>query len=548
MNLRTFHLAFRTALLAFCLPLAFGETADLAPVPISAAWAVKWREDLMFAEEKMPEVHIRIDHATPLPELKRALDRLGWRIASLSQQGAIVELARVVARIGDGHTRLTLPIDPASGLSGGEHRRTGAPSVPGTPFHHYPVRFYLYADGLTVDRIGADHPDLLGARVLRIGTMSAEEAMEAVKPTIARDNEMQVERSLPFHLVVPEILQACGVTAGLGPVTLDLRLPDGGSREVTLLPVPLGTEVAWAEPTVDPVPLYRRHPDRSYWFEYLEEEEILYFRYVSVQDDEDGESLAAFATRMFAFLEEHPVRRLVIDLRGNGGGNNWLNAPLERGVIRAEKVWRPGGIVVIPDRATFSAAMNFVSFLAGTTPAIFVGEAAGGRPNHYGDAEMLTLPETGLTIRLSTVYHQDSSAEDDREQIDPHVPVPVTAADALAGRDPLLETVLGWDPPGEPAGTWTGVATIRHYRTEITLQLVQGGDAWSGTFAAPGWVEESPIASAELRDDEIRFEVPLESSTLRLRARATGDRLLGMFDYHGQWYPFVAERRPPGPS
>ena len=49
-------------------------------------------------------------------------------------------------------------------------------------------------------------------------------------------------------------------------------------------------------------------------------------------------------------------------------------------------------------------------------------------------------------------------------------------------------------------------------------------------------------------EGEIRFEVPLEATTLSFRARASGDRLIGMFDYHGQWYPFVDERSQTEPS
>jgi hypothetical protein len=534
------------ALLIFPYPAAFGESLDLAPQPIDQEWVAKWRKDLAFAKEKMPEVHIRIDHTTPRVELEAAIDDLARRIPALAHHEAVVELARIVVMIGDGHTRLTIPVDPGSGFSGG-HRKTQSSTLPGTPFRHYPVRFYLYADGLAVEQISPEHADLLGARVVRIGGMTAEEAMEVMEPTVQRDNSMQIRQILPYHLVIPELLHARGVTDILGPLFLELRTLGGERRELTLKPVDLEKQITWAESAAKTVPLYRRNLDRNYSFEYLKAERTVYFRYVTVQNDA-GESLAAFSRRMFAFIEANPVERFVIDLRGNGGGNNWLNAPLELGVIRAKKLWRPGGLVALADRNTFSAAMNFVSFLAGNTPAIFVGEAAGGRPNHYGDAKQLLLPNTGLTIRLSTVYHQDSSAQDDREQIDPHLPVSMNASDVRTGRDPVLETVLGWNRPGEATGVWQGVSTVRRYRLDISLRLQQEKNHWSGRFSASGLVEETAIESAEMVEGEIRFEVPLETSALSFRARAFGDRLIGMFEYNGQWYPFVAERSQTDPS
>ena len=63
-----------------------------------------------------------------------------------------------------------------------------------------------------------------------------------------------------------------------------------------------------------------------------------------------------------------------------------------------------------------------------------------------------------------------------------------------------------------------------------------------------GWIEETAIESAELVDGELRFEVPLEITTLSFRARAMGGMLIGMFDYNGQWYPFVVKRGGSGSS
>ena len=86
----------------------------IRPTPIDDAWAAKWREDLAFAKAQMPETHLEIDHTTPLAEIEAAIDELAKRIPALAQHEAVVELARIVARIGDGHTRLSLPIDPAA--------------------------------------------------------------------------------------------------------------------------------------------------------------------------------------------------------------------------------------------------------------------------------------------------------------------------------------------------------------------------------------------------------------------------------------------------
>lgn len=540
MIFRTFLFSILSVLLA--APASIAQPKPVDRHEIDVVWAARWRHDLDFARIEMAKTHIRIDHTTPLAELNSTIDDLERRLPTLAHHEAVVELARIVAMIGDGHTRLTLPLDPASGFVGG-HRRTEEATLPGAPFHHYPVRFFLYDDGLAIERIDAARAGLLGARVTRIGSMSTEEALAAVDPVIHRDNEIQVRERAVTFLVVPEILDALDIIDDLGAITLEIETPSGHHREVRLDPVPTGQQVEWAERDAASSPLFRRHLDRNYRYEYLEEQKAVYFRYVAVQNEDEGESLPDFARRMFAAIDSRDVESLIVDIRGNGGGNNWLNAPLERGIIRAESLWRPGGLVVLADRYTFSAAMNFANFLAGDTPAIFVGEGTGGRPNHYGDADLLQLPNTGLTVRLSTRYHQDAGAGDDREQIDPHVPTRLSAADILAGRDPALDEILSWNRPGDLVGTWKGPATMRRYATEVTVELSRSDQDWTGTFTAPGWFETTAIVNAERAGDEIRFDVPLETTTIRVRARAAGDRLLGMFDYQGQWYAFVGERR-----
>src|SRR6267143_154269 len=52
-----------------------------------------------------------------------------------------------------------------------------------------------------------------------------------------------------------------------------------------------------------------------------------------------------------------------------------------------------GHLFVITGRLTFSAAMNLASRLEHETHATFVGEPTGSRPNHYGEAVTLTLPQ-----------------------------------------------------------------------------------------------------------------------------------------------------------
>ena len=63
---------------------------------------------------------------------------------------------------------------------------------------------------------------------------------------------------------------------------------------------------------------------------------------------------------MFAFIDANDVERLIMDVRGNRGGNNGKNRALIYGLIRCDKFPDAGSLYTITDRGTFSAAMMFV--------------------------------------------------------------------------------------------------------------------------------------------------------------------------------------------
>ena len=298
--------------------LFFGSSMLLAAVlhagqyeKISPEWAEKWREDLTFALEKLPEVHANLYHRLGRDELEGAVVQLGARVPSMTHYEIIVELARIIASVEDGHTRLTIPQGPGVDFFQG-HSKTPPPNHPQMVFRQYPIRLYLYSDGLFVQRVGKEHARLSGARVLKIGTMSAEGAIEAVAPVVQRDNELQLENLLPTRLVMPEAL----LTTWNGRPSS--WRPPRGRRYVELAPLPGGESVDWVDARTDSTPSYLRDPTDNFWFEYLEDTRTVYFQYNEVYDKED-ESIPEFADRLFGFIEENPVDKLVIDLRFNPG-------------------------------------------------------------------------------------------------------------------------------------------------------------------------------------------------------------------------------------
>ena len=93
--------------------------------------------------------------------------------------------------------------------------------------------------------------------------------------------------------------------------------------------------------------------------------------------------------------------------------------------------------MLITGRQTFSAAGNFTADVSRHTKARIVGELAGGAPSQWGDSMTVELAQRP-TSRVATIY-QDYGPPGERPA---RLLVEPTAADFLAGRDPVLARAL----------------------------------------------------------------------------------------------------------
>jgi len=406
--------------------------------------AIDWNADLDTLQREIPATHPNAFHATTREAFDASIAKLRASAPGMAPHLVAAEMARIVASIGDGHTRLTIPVDPTAGFFSG-HTTTKIPDDPDLHFRHLPVRFTWFSDGVFVT--SAANRDLVGKRVTHIGSMTIDDAINAMAPLASADNDAMRRGVITDLLVVPELLHATKIAPSADRVNVN---------GVTLDAVPFGAAVPWLE----------KSDERFFWFE--QRGRITYFKFNQVANAEH-ETLAAFADRLFKSITEHHSDALIIDLRANAGGNSAMLKPIVHGLIRNPKL----PVFVLIGRRTFSAAVTFATELEQNTNAIFVGEPTGGRPNGYGDSRKITLPSSGLTVRVSSLYHQDSDPRDFRDSIPPHLTVSASSADFMAHRDLALQTAThvaeAMRKKGTLDGKWTGLVTIDWKRIPITI-------------------------------------------------------------------------------
>lgn len=421
---------------AYCV--AQGAKAEKT---IDATAARKWREDLRYFARELPERHRDLFHAMTREQFAAAVKNLNERIPNLSQEQIVVELQRIVAMIRDGHTRIQdFPFGPKVG------------------FRSYPIYLYQYKDGLFIQAADPAYQDAVGARVVKIGKNSTQEAIDAVTPLVCRDgdNEMSIKAIAPLFLVTPEILHALHIVDDPENAPFVVER-DGKQQTIYLKPSTdrlianhgptFGKAPNWidARSTTAPTPLWLKDPQNFFWFEYLSDSRTVYVQY-NVVSDKPTETVADFSKRLFDFVAKNPVDRLVIDVRLNGGGNNFLNRSLLRGIIQTTKIDQPGKLFVIIGRQTFSAAQDFVDELEKFTNVIFVGEPTGETPNQFGDPASVVLPNSGITVRASTLWWQFADPRDTRRWTGPKIAAELTSSDYRNNIDPALDAALKYVP------------------------------------------------------------------------------------------------------
>jgi hypothetical protein len=186
----------------------------------------------------------------------------------------------------------------------------------------------------------------------------------------------------------------------------------------------------------------RENPANRYWLQYLAPDRLVYAQY-NLVGNKEVESIAQFAGRLRAVVDSIPNTRLVLDLRLNRGGNGSLNRPLLLSLIKSKNLEGRGRLFVIIGRSTFSAAQFLVNELEQYTDAVFVGEPSGGKANSYGDSRKITLPNSKITVRVSTLWWQEDP-RDMRQWKGPDVAAELTSRDYASNLDPAFQAVQAY--------------------------------------------------------------------------------------------------------
>ncbi|MEP2935438.1 MAG: hypothetical protein ABJM06_06960 [Gilvibacter sp.] len=423
-SINKFRLVVSTLLCALCLQLTAQNTLTTE----------QWQEDLKFLQDKVHDDYPFLFKKVTQKKWDSEVEKLYKQIPSMADHEVMVGLARIVSLFEYGHTDI--------GFRGGK-----------VPYHKLPFNLYHFNDGVYVEGTNQSNEKALGAKVLKIGGTSINDALAKVKPAVPAENDQYFKAFGMVYLSIPEVLHAQGITTAYGKdVTLTLE-KDGKTFDHTftaLAPEKVSTQYSlmkqegeWLSArNQDKTPLYLRNLDKIYDFEYLPEQKTVYVRQSQIQDD-PSEDIPTFYAGVFDFIEKNDVEKFVLDVRLNGGGNNYKNKPVITGIIQS-KINKVGSFYTIVGRRTFSACQNLVNELDNYTNVIFVGEPSAENVNFYGDNRKTTLPNSELPVYLSFAWWQDKPQWENADWMAPNLFVDMSFDQYKNNQDPVLEAALGF--------------------------------------------------------------------------------------------------------
>lgn len=173
----------------------------------------------------------------------------------------------------------------------------------------------------------------------------------------------------------------------------------------------------------------------------------------------------SFMDSVFRVIEQKGIAHLIMDLRGNGGGDPFCSSYLW-GYLQHEPVpyfedhygkydtlandipqpvnHFQGKLYILIDGLCFSTTGHFCGLLKYHRTGVFVGSETGATYTCTGNAIYPALDETGIMVGTARVMRYTAAVKgmDPRRGVIPDYPVEPTRDDLIKGRDAVLEYAL----------------------------------------------------------------------------------------------------------
>jgi hypothetical protein len=256
----------------------------------------KWQADLRFLQKTVHDDFSFLFKKVTSKDFDDSVDAFYHEIPTLDDHQILFGFSKIVALFQYGHTGINLGDSPVK-------------------YHKLPLKIDQFSEGVYITGAHKNYQNSIGSKILAIEGIPIKDVLKAVYPVVPVENEQFFKAYGISHALIPEVLHTQGITKELKQnITLNLEKNDTVFDVTIAATGNLSSPLQYGEvkPASEWVsvrnqsknPLYLKHLDKKYFFEYIPEEKSVYVRYSQVWDDKE-ETTHAFFKRVFDFGDQN---------------------------------------------------------------------------------------------------------------------------------------------------------------------------------------------------------------------------------------------------
>ena len=325
-------------------------------------------------------------------------------------------------------------------------------------YNRYPLAFQWMYDGFYLLQAHRDFAEALNLRLTAVGGMNVEKAFALFKGFWPTENIYNARDTFTSSfLMLPDVLNALGVISGQDTV-FSFAASEGETVDIHVTADYIFIDEFWwrgdwvnsgdiiCARVPGDLPLTFRYPEISNWYVLLEDYHLLYIRIHSFWSHDPD--FARTFNRTTETIRNYNIQRVVIDARGNGGGNHNPYVPRFQSI--ANNLPEGGGLYYLIDLGTFSAAALGAGEMY-SLGATLIGSPAGQLTEFYafrtapGLRDFRTrLSYSGYNFGPPNIFHtlSDFGINPPDLILRPHVHIEPTIDDWVNNHDPVMAYIL----------------------------------------------------------------------------------------------------------
>lgn len=421
-----------TVIMCFCMSYANSQTS------------AEWQNDVRYLQQTVHSKYNNLFYNIDAADWDKQADDFYKQIPSLKKEEILAGFMQLLSAFHIGHTLIDIF----------ELHSSSSP----VQLNRLPYGLYSFSDGVYILKAADKYQKAVGGKVLKIGNMKIDAALQAIRPLVSYENEQGFKNKSMYYLAIPEFLKSQGISSN--SLQVPITWIKNGKEETTVFTVGdnnidyystgLESQLGWTvAQKKGNTPLWQKEASLYRYMEYLPKTKTLYIRH-SITGDDGDKTIEAFFNSMVDFIDKNEVEKLVLDVRTNEGGDNYLNKPIITSIIKSRKINQTGKFFCIIGRKTFSAAQNLVNELEKNTEVIFVGEPTSENVNFYADTRTEVLPNSNLKAQLSWLWWQNMDPRDQRKSTSPDLAAEMNFINYYNNEDPAMEVINNYQSKQAP--------------------------------------------------------------------------------------------------